>query len=89
MALHSNFPRSPYEPLIPEERWFPADETLRSTAYDKLLPPLVANIRREVHVWRTAGYVGASPTSIALLRWWFETRSHPKTLRRQIMAKAA
>lgn len=40
MALHPNFPRSPYEVLPPELRWFPAAEELRSTAYEKLLPPL-------------------------------------------------
>jgi len=73
MALHPEFPSSPYEPLIPEQRWFPADEILRSTAYEKLLPPLVANVRREVHAWRNAGYKDASDTSVALLRWWFET----------------
>ncbi len=73
MALHPEFPASPYEPLIPDQRWFPADEALRATAYDKLLPPLVANIRREVHAWRESGYAGASATSIALLKWWFET----------------
>ncbi|MBH0179715.1 MAG: hypothetical protein HP491_18095 [Nitrospira sp.] len=28
MALHSDFPASPYAPLIPEQRWFPADEAL-------------------------------------------------------------
>ena len=73
MSLHPDFPTSPYAPLIPEQRWFPADETLRSTAYDKLLPPLVAKVRQEVHAWRGKGYPGASPTSVALLRWWFET----------------
>ena len=73
MALHPEFPTSPYAPLIPAQRWFPADETLRETAYDKLLPPLVANIRREVHAWRATGYVGASGTSTALLKWWFVT----------------
>lgn len=73
MGLHADFPTSPYAPLIPDQRWFPADETLRETAYDKLLPPLVANIRREVYAWRAAGYAGASRTSIALLKWWFET----------------
>ena len=72
MALHPNFPRSPYAPLIPEQRWFPADETMRATAYEKLLPPLVAKIRREVFAWRNSGYAGASATSRALLRWWFE-----------------
>lgn len=73
MALHPEFPVSPYAPLVPEHRWFPADETLRATAYEKLLPPLVANIRREVFAWRVSGYAGASPTSRALLTWWFET----------------
>lgn len=73
MALHPKFPTSPYSPLIPEQRWFPADEMLRSTAYEKLIPPLVANVRQEVHKWRNNGYPGASATSVSLLRWWFET----------------
>jgi type III restriction enzyme len=72
MALHPNFPTSPYAPLLPEQRWFPADETLRSTAYEKLLPPLVAKVRQEVYEWRCKGYPGASPTSAALLRSWFD-----------------
>ncbi len=72
MALHPNFPASPYAPLIPEQRWFPADEALRA-GYDKLLPPLVAKVRTEVHAWRSQGYPGASSTSAALLRHWFET----------------
>ena len=73
MALHPEFPRSPYEPLIPSQRWFPADETLRASSYEKLLPPLVAKIREGVHQWRQAKYAGASATSVSLLRWWFET----------------
>src|SRR5688572_10466839 len=73
MSLHPDFPTSPYAPLVPEQRWFPADETLRSTAYEKLLPPLVAKIRGEVFAWRRGNYAGASPTSVALLRWWFGT----------------
>ena len=73
MSLHPDFPRSPYAPLIPSQRWFPADETLRSTAYEKLLPPLVAKVREEVYAWRQKGYPGASATSVSLLRWWFET----------------
>ncbi len=73
MALHPNFPKSPYAELLPEQRWFPAAEELRSTAYEKLLPPLVANIRTEVSAWRAADYAGASETSRALLNWWFET----------------
>ncbi len=73
MSLHPDFPTSPYEPLIPSQRWFPADEALRSTAYEKLLPPLVAKVREEVFAWRTNRYAGASATSTALLCHWFET----------------
>lgn len=72
MALHPNFPASPYEILDPEVRWFPAAEELRGN-YEKLLPPLVANIRREVKDWRDGNYAGASPTSKSLLDWWFKT----------------
>jgi type III restriction enzyme len=73
MALHPEFPKSPYAELLPDQRWFPAAEELRSTAYEKLLPPLVAKIRDEVKAWRDAGYAGASDTSRALLNQWFET----------------
>ncbi len=73
MALHPDFPRSPYAVPDPDQRWFPAAEDLRSTAYEKLLPPLVASIRKEVSAWRDAGYSGASDTSRALLEWWFST----------------
>jgi type III restriction enzyme len=73
MSLHPEFPTSPYAPLIPEQRWFPADEALRATAYEKLLPPLVAKVREEIYSWRNKGYPGASATSVALLRHWFET----------------
>jgi type III restriction enzyme len=73
MAVHPAFPRSPYAPLLPEHRWFPAAEELRATAYEKLLPPLVSQIRKEIKAWRDGGYAGASPTSRALLHWWFDT----------------
>jgi hypothetical protein len=73
MALHPKFPTSPYAPLIPEQRWFPADEALRSTAYEKLLPPLVAHVRKEVYAWRNKGYAGASATSVGLLQHWFDS----------------
>ena len=73
MALHPDFPRSPYDILAPGVRWFPAAEDLRSTAYEKFLPPLVAKIRNEVTAWRETGYPGASPTSRAFLDWWFDT----------------
>ena len=73
MAVHPDLPRSPYAPLLADQRWFPADEALRASSYERLVPPLVARIRVEVQAWRDAGYPGASHTSRALLRWWFET----------------
>ncbi len=73
MALHQDFPRSPYETLDPAVRWFPAPEEQRRTAYEKLLPPLVARVREGVKAWRDSGYAGASATSRALLSWWFDT----------------
>src|ERR1039458_2646368 len=48
---------SPYAPLIPEQRWFPADETMRDTAYDKLIPPLVAKVREEIYEWRNKAHL--------------------------------
>ncbi|HUN21550.1 MAG TPA: DEAD/DEAH box helicase family protein [Anaerolineales bacterium] len=75
MAIHPSFPTSPYEVLNPEQRWFPADEDLRDSVYDKLVPPLVNKIRREVKAWRENRYEGASATSQALLNWWFN-RQH-------------
>lgn len=71
MAIHPDFPTSPYAVLDPEIRWFPADEALRDTSYEKLLPPLVHKVRKAVHLWRSSGYIGASDTSKALLNWWF------------------
>jgi len=71
MAIHSDFPSSPHVILPPEVRWFPADEALRESSYEKLLPPLVHTLRRKVAAWRATGYAGACETSIALLNWWF------------------
>lgn len=72
MALHPDFPTSPHVVLDPAIRWFPADEALRETGMDKLMPPLVPALRRKVKEFRHSGYVGASPTSKALLTWWFQ-----------------
>jgi len=72
MALHKDFPKNPYEILDPGIRWFPADEDLREKGYDKLLPPLVADLRKKVKEWRDKQYEGASDTSKALLNWWFK-----------------
>lgn len=71
MALHKDFPHSPHALLDPETRWFPADEALRESSYEKLMPPLVAQLRRKVKEFRDSGYVGASETSKSLLNWWF------------------
>ncbi len=72
MALHKDFPKDPYTILDPNIRWFPADEDLREKGFDKLIPPLVATLRKEVQEWRSNKYDGASETSKALLNWWFK-----------------
>src|SRR5690606_20381831 len=54
-------------------RWFPADETLRNTSFEKLLPPLVPELRKQVKKFRDSGYDGATTTSKSLLNWWFKT----------------
>jgi type III restriction enzyme len=73
MAVHPNFPESPYAILDPALRWFPADESLRESSMDKLMPPLVPVLRRKVKEFRDGGYVGAADTSRSLLNWWFNT----------------
>ncbi len=73
MALHPDFPESPYSILDPAIRWFPADEALRETSMEKLMPPLMPKLRKSVKEWRDSGYVGASDTSRSLLNWWFNT----------------
>jgi type III restriction enzyme len=73
MALHKDFPQSPHAILDPDIRWFPADEALRETSMEKLMPPLVAELRRKVKEFRNGGYVGAADTSRSLLNWWFKT----------------
>ena len=73
MALHKDFPSSPHVILDPSIRWFPADETLRETTADKLMPPLVPELRKQVKQWRDGGYLKATDTSQNLLRWWFKT----------------
>ena len=72
MALHPDFPKSPHTILDPELRWFPADEAFRESSYEKLLPPLVHQLRNNVSTWRESGYEGAAESSIALLNWWFK-----------------
>ena len=72
MALHKDFPKDPYAILDPNIRWFPADEDLREKGFDKLIPPLVADLRKKVKEWRDKNYDGASTTSKSLLNWWFK-----------------
>ena len=74
MALHPDFPTSPYEVALPETRWYPGDEALGELGYERLLPPLVHKIRRGVQAWRASGYEGASDTSRLLLKYWFGER---------------
>ena len=71
MALHPSFPESPHAILDPAVRWFPADEALRENSMDKLMPPLVSELRKKVKEWRDSGYKGATDTSRDLLNWWF------------------
>ena len=73
MALHKDFPDSPHAILDPSIRWFPADEALRTSSFEKLMPPLVPELRKQVKVWRDSGYDKATETSRSLLNWWFKT----------------
>ena len=72
MALHPEFPDSPHAILAPSIRWFPAEEELRNSKMEELMPPLVARLRYKVKEFRDSGYVGASDTSRSLLQWWFQ-----------------
>ena len=73
MALHPNFPESPYTIIDPKVRWLPDQSLLFDLDYGMLLPPLVQKIREQVKTWRDNNYSGASATSKALLNWWFNT----------------
>ena len=74
MALHPDFPSSPHVILDPKYSWFPADEALRENSYEKLLPPLVHQLRIKINEWRNCEYQGASETSLSLLKWWFASQ---------------
>ena len=73
MGLDKNFPRQPYKILDPEIRWFPGTETIGDKGRDKLLPPLVNKIRRDVHKWRNDDYPNISEVTKSLLTYWFKT----------------
>lgn len=72
MALPSTFPKDPHVILSSDVRWYPGDAMLDEMGYEKLLPPLVHKIRKGVCDWRKSGYTGASETTKALLRHWFD-----------------
>ena len=73
MALHPDFPTDPYVVLDPAIRWYPGDELIGEMGYAMLLPPLVHKVRQGVKAWREDGYAGASSTTRALLKHWFQT----------------
>src|SRR5207302_374059 len=69
--LTEAFPTDPYVILDPTIRWYPGDQMLGDIGREKLIPPLVEKVRHGVKAWRDSGYFDASPTTRALLRWWF------------------
>lgn len=71
MPIPKDFPKSPHEELLPSVRWVP--DNASKQLFTNLMPPLVEKLRIEVKEWRDNDYDGASDTSCALLRWWFET----------------
>ena len=76
MAIHKDFPIFPHQEIKPDVRWFPADEKLRETSYEKLMPPLVPELRQKVFEWRNNNYPDISATGRNLLKWWFKS-PHP------------
>ena len=73
MALDKNFPKSPFEIIKPNIRWFPGDENLGNIGREKLLPPLVTKIRNDVYEWRKKDYPKTTSTTKSLLNYWFNT----------------
>ena len=80
MALHEDFPSSPYDIVDPGIRWFPEDGSHNDQSADKLIPPLVGILRREVKKFRDGGYVGVSSTSQSLLNWWFNHQHYKQSV---------
>ena len=76
MGLNKEFPKNPFEIIEPDLRWFPGNDALGEKGREKLLPPLVNKIRKEVSVWRKKGYPDITETSRSLLNYWFNTE-HP------------
>ena len=67
MALHPDFPSSPHAILDPKIRWFPVNEALRASSYEKLLPPLVHQLRSKVKEWRDSTRVKINQIIYGLL----------------------
>ena len=76
MGLNKEFPKNPFEKIEPEVRWFPGNDALGEKGREKLLPPLVNKIRKEVSEWRKKGYPNITETSRYLLNYWFNLE-HP------------
>ena len=73
MGLSKNFPKNPFKLIEPNLRWFPGSDMLGDKGREKLLPPLVNKIRKEVSEWRSKGYPDISVTTKILLNYWFNT----------------
>ena len=79
-AASSRFSARPHVILEPDIRWYPGDDQIGDLGLMHLLPPLVHAIRREVKAWRDSSYAGASRTTRALLRWWFQVEHAPSRI---------
>ena len=75
MGLDKNFPRQPFTVIDPDVRWYPGSD-IGEKGREKLLPPLVNKIRKEVDEWRNADYPNISEVTKSLLTYWFKTE-HP------------
>ena len=73
MSLNKEFPKNPHQAIEPNVRWFPGDDMLGEKGREKLLPPLVNKIRKEVNEWRKKDYPNISEVTKSLLTYWFKT----------------
>ena len=48
---------------------FPTNHSVKDKSHEKLLPPLVSDLREKVFSWRAKGYPEISETSKNLLQW--------------------
>jgi hypothetical protein len=81
MSLHSESPTSSYAPLIPEQRWFPADDALRSTAYEKLLLGTSRTSRALLRHWFESEHlIENADGSLPQFRYCFAQREAVETV---------